>query len=234
MIRVVLIDVDNTLLDFDGYVKFAMKTGFKQFGFKAYEEWMYDEFCAINHGFWRAYEKGEVTYEDILNNRWNSVFEKLGIEGDGVAFEKFFKGTLFNNAILINGAMEALQYLSEKYVVCTATNGPLLQQKNRLKISGINEFTTLDFISEEMGEQKPKREFFEIAKQRINDYFAKKGEKEIQECEMIMIGDSVSSDIDGAKNAGIKTCYFDKSETGKKCKEADVSISGWKEIKNVL
>ena len=61
-----------------------------------------------------------------------------------------------------------------------------------------------------------------------------KKEKEIEESEMIMIGDSVSSDINGAKNAGIKTCYFDKSETGKNCDEADVSISGWREIKNVL
>ncbi len=234
MIRVVLVDVDNTLLDFDGYVKYAMKTGFEQFGLKVYEDWMYDEFCAINHEFWRAYEKGEVTYEDILNNRWNSVFERLGIEGDGVAFEKFFKGTLFNNAILINGSIDALKYLSGKYVVCTATNGPFAQQKNRLKISGINEFTTLDFISEEMGEQKPKREFFDIAKQRLDEYFAQIGEDSVKFEEMIMIGDSVSSDMNGAKNVGIKTCYFDKSETNKKCAEADMSISGWKEVKNVL
>ncbi len=234
MIRVVMIDVDNTLLDFDEYVKFAMKTGFEKFGFKKYEEWMYDEFCIINHGFWRAYEKGEVSYEDILNNRWNSVFEKLGIVGDGVAFEKFFKGTLFDNAILINGAIDALRYLSERYVVCTATNGPFEQQKNRLQISGINEFTTLDFISEEMGEQKPKREFFEIAKRRLDEYFTRNDEKAIEFSEMIMIGDSLSSDISGAKNVGIKTCYFDKSETNKKCAEADVSISGWKEIKNIL
>ena len=202
MIRVVLIDVDNTLLDFDGYVKFAMKTGFEQFGFKAYEEWMYDEFCVINHGFCRAYEKGEVTYEDILNNRWNSVFEKLGIEGDGVAFEKFFKGTLFNNAILINGAIDALKYLNVKYVVCTATNGPLLQQKNRLKISGIDEFTTLDFISEEMGFAKPDKRFFDLVAASIPHF--KKGEA-------IVIGDSLSSDIQGGINAGLDTCWFNPS-----------------------
>jgi len=77
MIRVVMIDVDNTLLDFDEYVKFAMKTGFEKFGFKKYEEWMYDEFCIINHGFWRAYEKGEVSYEDILNNRWKSIWNRF-------------------------------------------------------------------------------------------------------------------------------------------------------------
>ena len=224
MIRVVLIDVDNTLLDFDGYVKFAMKTGFEQFGFKAYEEWMYDEFCVINHGFWRAYEKGEVTYEDILNNRWNSVFEKLGIEGDGVAFEKFFKGTLFNNAILINGAIDALKYLNVKYVVCTATNGPLLQQKNRLKISGIDEFTTLDFISEEMGFAKPDKRFFDLVAASIPHF--KKGEA-------IVIGDSLSSDIQGGINAGLDTCWFNpKGKSG--LHKATYEITNILHIKSIL
>jgi HAD superfamily hydrolase (TIGR01549 family) len=234
VIRVVLIDVDNTLLDFDGYVKFAMKTGFEQFGFIKYEDWMYDEFCVINHGYWSAYEKGEVSYEYILNNRWDSVFEKLGIVGDGVAFEKFFKGTLFNNAILINGAIDALKYLSGKYVVCTATNGPFEQQKNRLEISGINKFTTIDFISEQMGVQKPKKEFFDYAINELNAYFKSRGENELSKDEIIMIGDSASSDINGAKNSGIKACYFDKNKVGKIPQNADYSIDDWLQINRIL
>ena len=234
MIKLVLVDVDNTLLDFDEYVKYAMRIGFDKFGFKTYENWMYDEFCIINHGFWRAYEKGEVSYEQILSGRWNAVFEKLGIDGDGVEFEKFFKGTLFNNAILIDGAIEGLEYLAGKYLVCTATNGPMLQQKNRLSISGIDKFTAFDFISEEMGVQKPKREFFELALDTVNKFLKERGEKEIENSEVIMIGDSLSSDIGGAKNAGIKTCYYDKYNTGIKPDSADFTVSAWSEIKSIL
>lgn len=234
MIRAVLVDVDNTLLDFDGYVKFAMKKGFEEFSLARYEEWMYDEFSVINKGFWLSYERGELTYEQILSGRWNAVFEKLGIKGDGQAFEKFFKDTLFNNAIIIDGALEGLEYLASRYVVCTATNGPLAQQKNRLEISGINEFTAFDFISEEMGVQKPKREFFELALKTLSDYFEKKGEKKLERSEVIMIGDSVSSDIKGAYESGIMTCFYDKYQTGIKPSGADFIVSHWNEIKNVL
>ena len=234
MVRVVLIDVDNTLLDFDGYVKFAMKIGFEKFGFKKYEEWMYDEFCVINKGFWLAYERGEVTYEGILKNRWNSVFEKLGIEGDGVAFEKFFKGTLFNNAILIDGAIDALEYLSKKYIVCTATNGPLLQQKNRLSISGIDKFTTFDFISEEMGIQKPDPGFFDMAIGKINACLENRGQERVLRNEIVMIGDSMTSDIAGAKASGIKTCFFDKNKTANSSAPTDYYMDGWEQIKNIL
>jgi YjjG family noncanonical pyrimidine nucleotidase len=234
VIKLVLVDVDNTLLDFDEYVKYAMRTGFEKFGYKKYEDWMYDEFCVINKRFWTAYEQNELTYDQLLNNRWNTVFEKLGIVGDGVAFEKFFKGTLFNNAILIDGAINALKYLSGKYVVCTATNGPTLQQKNRLAISGIDKFMTFNFISEEMGVQKPKREFFELALDTVNRYLKERGEKEIDKSEVIMIGDSLSSDINGAKNSEMQTCFFDRHKDGKAPQNADFYLRDWSQIKRIL
>ena len=233
MIKAVLIDVDNTLLDFDEYVKYAMRTGFEKFGFKHYEDWMYDEFCSINSEFWGAYEKGEITYEEIMKGRWNAVFEKLGIVGDGVEFEKFFKGTLFHNAILMDGAIETLNYLSTKYIVCTATNGPHLQQLNRLKISGIEKYITHNFISEEMGVAKPDKAFFTLALDRINERQREKGESEITKDNLIMIGDSLSSDMAGAKNSGIKTCFFDKHNKNKPF-DYDYKITNLTQIKDIL
>ena len=233
MIKAVLIDVDNTLLDFDEYVKFAMRTGFEKFGFKKYEDWMYDEFCLINSEFWGAYEKGEITYEEIMKGRWNAIFEKLGIVGDGVEFEKFFKGTLFHNAILMDGALETLNYLSTKYIVCTATNGPYLQQLNRLKISGIEKYVTLNFISEEMGVAKPDKAFFTLALDRINERQREKGERELSFDNLIMIGDSLSSDMLGAKNSGIKTCFFDKNNKNKPF-DYDYKITKLTQIKDIL
>ena len=234
MIKAVLIDVDNTLLDFDEYVKYAMKRGMEEFNIGKYEDWMYDDFCAVNSVCWRAYEDGEITYEDILKTRWNNVFEKIGVKGDGVAFEKFFKATLFNNAILIDGAIESLEYLSKKYIVCTATNGPHLQQENRLKISGISNYTLLNCISEEMGVKKPEKEFFETALSRINEKQREKGEAEISFEQTIMIGDSLSSDMKGAQNCGIKTCFFDKQKSGKKVEGIDYVITSLLQIKDIL
>ena len=233
MIKAVLIDVDNTLLDFDEYVKYAMKIGFEKFGYREYEDWMYDEFCLINNGFWGAYEKGEIAYEDIMKNRWNKVFEKVGIVGDGIEFEKFFKDTLFFNAILIDGAIETLEYLSKKYIVCTATNGPYLQQLNRLKISGIDKFITHNFISEEMGVAKPDNAFFALALDRINEKQRENKEKELSFDNLIMIGDSLSSDMLGAKNSGIKTCFFDKNNRNKPF-PYDFKITKLIQIKDIL
>ena len=233
MIKAVLIDVDNTLLDFDKYVKYAMRTGFEKFGFKQYEDWMYDEFCLINNAFWLSYEKGEIAYEEIMQNRWNKVFEKLGIVGDGIEFEKFFKDTLFYNAILMDGAIETLNYLSTKYIVCTATNGPYLQQLNRLKISGIDKYITHNFISEEMGVAKPDKAFFSLALERINQKQRENDKSELTFDNLIMIGDSLSSDMAGAKNSGIKTCFFDKHNKNKPF-DYDYKITKLTQVKDIL
>lgn len=233
MIKAVLIDVDNTLLDFDKYVKYAMSTGFEKFGFKQYEDWMYDEFCLINNAFWRAFEKGEIAYEEIMQGRWNKVFEKLGIVGDGIEFEKFFKDTLFYNAILIDGAIETLEYLSKKYIVCTATNGPHLQQLNRLKISGIEKYITHNFISEEMGVAKPDKAFFSLALERINQKQRENDKSELTFDNLIMIGDSLSSDMAGAKNSGIKTCFFDRNNKNNPF-DYDYKITKLTQVKDIL
>ena len=111
----------------------------------------------------------------------------------------------------MDGAIETLNYLSTKYIVCTATNGPHLQQLNRLKISGIEKYITHNFISEEMGVAKPDKAFFTLALDRINERQREKGESELTFDNLIMIGDSLSSDMAGAKNSGIKTCFFDKN-----------------------
>ena len=90
MIRAVLLDIDNTLLDFDAYVQTAMKEGFEQFGLGEYTEKTYEIFLSINGPLWHALEKKEITYQELLQVRWNKVFAALGITFDGLAFEKYF------------------------------------------------------------------------------------------------------------------------------------------------
>jgi FMN phosphatase YigB (HAD superfamily) len=83
LIKAILFDIDNTLLDFDSYVKQSMKEGFSEFGIGEYTEESYEIFEKINTEFWHRIELGTLTYDELLLTRWNTVFSALGLQGDG-------------------------------------------------------------------------------------------------------------------------------------------------------
>lgn len=215
MIRAVLLDIDDTLLDFDAYVKNSMKAGFDKFSLAVYDDSMFRIFKQVNSEMWKKLERGEITFEELKRDRWNNVFSALGISFDGQVFEKYFRDCLFDSAILIDGAKDILDYLSGKYIVCAASNGPYEQQLNRLKVGGIYSYFSNYFISEKIGAQKPSEEFFNFCMRELNDTAAVRGEQSILPSEVIMIGDSLSSDMTGTIISGIRTCFFDKHGTGK-------------------
>ena len=214
MIKAVLIDIDNTLLDFDAYVQQAMRDGFEKFGLGRYEDSMYQVFWQINTEMWRGIEQGNLTYEELMASRWNRIFAELGISFDGVIFENYFKDALFESAIPVSGAMDALTRLEGNYILCVASNGPYEQQLNRLKKAGMLPFFSNLFISEKIGFSKPSEEFFSYCLNEINAERRQNGKNEILPSEVIMIGDSLESDMAGAINMGFKTCFFDKNKSG--------------------
>ena len=231
MLKVILLDVDNTLLSFDAYVKETMKNGFQKFGIGVYEEEMFHVFHQVNTSLWQALEKGEIDFEAIKKNRWNTVFERLNIDADGEAFETYFRACLFESAIPIEGAMELLKYLSDKYTLCAASNGPYEQQVNRLKISGMLPYFSDLFISEEIGSQKPSERFFETCIERLN---AKLNET-IKPCDIMIIGDSLSSDMAGGIRMGIQTCFYNPDKKPIPCEmKLDYQVTLLDEIKNIL
>lgn len=200
MIKAVFLDIDNTLLDFDAYVKDSMKVGFEKYGLKKYEDWMFPIFQEINHEMWGRLEQGTLSYQELLKIRWNKVFEALGISFDGWEFEQFFKDYLFDSAIPVEGAMELLEYLKGKYVICAASNGPYEQQVNRLTKGGMIGYFDYLFISERIGVAKPSKLFFEAAIRELNEILPE---------EILIIGDSLTSDMTGGIDSGLKTCLFD-------------------------
>lgn len=103
--QAVFIDIDNTLLDFEEYVKQSMKTGFEHFGLKPYEPYMYDIFTTENNKLWRMIEKGTITFPQLEQIRWNNIFHSLGIEFDGETFEKYFRHALNESAIPVAGGI---------------------------------------------------------------------------------------------------------------------------------
>ncbi len=203
MIRSVWLDLDNTLLDFDAYAQQAMREGFARFGFY-YEPWMFAVFQEETNALWEAVGRGEMTREALEAVRWDRIFRRLGTAGDGAAFECFFKEGLLHSAILEPGARDLLCALSAKYPLCLASNGPVLQQTRRLEAGGLRGFFTHLFLSEDLGAFKPAREFFERALKRQNAGLS----QPLAPNEILMLGDSVSSDIEGAAAFGMKTCFY--------------------------
>ena len=204
MIKAVFFDIDNTLLSFDGYVKQTMKEGFHEFGICEYDDGMFETFTKVNNSLWHRIEEGTLTFDELIKIRWNNIFDALGVKYDGVEFEKYFRSRIFDNAIPIDGAYELLESLKGRYILCTASNGPYAQQINRLKVGKMYDCFDFNFISEDIGHQKPTKEFFDECFRRINS----KLESKILPSEALIIGDSLTSDIRGGKNAGMKTCYF--------------------------
>lgn len=232
-IKAVFIDIDNTLLDFDGYVRQTMKSGFEIFSLKRYEPYMYDVFTRINNALWKEIERRELTFAELENVRWNKIFEALGIDFDGKVFEDYFRKALNESAIPENGAYELLKYLSEKYIVCAASNGPFLQQMHRLELADMAKYFDYIFISEQVGVSKPSHEFFDYAFSHLNGKNGRSG-KSILPHETIIIGDSLSSDIAGGKECGMKTCYYNKNRCSVSPEIADFVVSELADITEFL
>ena len=161
--KAIFIDIDNTLLDFDAYVRTTMEQGFAHFGLPAYRPEMYHTFTAENNKLWRQIEEGTLTFAELQKIRWNNVFAALGIHFDGPAFEHYFRAALHESAIPVPGAMELLQSLSGRALLCVASNGPYEQQLHRLEIGGMKQYFDYFFISEHAGAAKPAPAFFDYA-----------------------------------------------------------------------
>ena len=228
MIKAVIFDVDNTLLSFDGYVKECMKNGFPVFGIKEYKEEMFEVFARINDSLWLQIERKEITFEELQRVRWNLIFEQLGIEADGIEFEAYFREYLNVSAIPMEGALELLNHLKGRYRLYIASNGPYDQQINRLKLSGMLPYFSEVFISQKIGYSKPDPLFFNYCLDHIN----RNEENKILPEEILMVGDSLSSDIAGGKTVGMKTCFLDIKGTGKG--NADWTVSSLSEIGKII
>lgn len=225
MIKAVLIDIDNTLLDFNLSAEQAIKKGFKQFGL-SYSDDVFFTFKKVNDMLWRSIEKRELTREELHLNRWNIIFKRLNCVFDGRVFEKQFLSNLDECACKIDGADDIMRYLSEKYRVFTASNAPSEQQIKRLKISGLIEYIEKPFISQKIGYDKPDARFFEECFKNMQPLLKE---------EAILIGDSYSADICGGHDYGLKTIWFDFEKKGKSDKGvADYKIEKLSEIKRIL
>ena len=223
MIKIVLIDIDNTLLDFDKCAKDSIKKACEVYSLPFAEE-IFSAFIPVNDSLWREIEKGTLTKKRLHEIRFWRVFEAAGVNADGNAFEKTFREFLETSHEKVDGAEELLSYLSTKYRVYAVSNAAHFEQLTRLERAGLSRYISDCFVSEVLGAEKPSAKFFDACFLRIAD-----AEKE----NTVVIGDSLSADMIGGKNYGLKTIWFNK-KGAPSSKIPDYTVYSLAEIKNIL
>lgn len=224
-IKTVLIDIDDTLLDFAKCSEEAIRISCASSGL-TYTQNLCDAFHEINDILWKKIELGSLTSKELHRIRWNMIFGKLGIDADGEAFEADFCKNLSETSSPVDGALDLLKYLSSKYAVYTASNAAHHQQAQRLQKSGMLGFVKACITSVEVGFQKPTKEFF--------DACMKKADVPAKE-EAVIIGDSLTADIEGGISYGLKTIWFNKyGKAPQKGIKPDFTVTALSDIKNIL
>lgn len=229
MIKYILWDIDNTLLSFDLAERASMTKGFQLFDIDIRDKNALDVYKDINDKHWKMLEKGEKTREEILTGRFEEFFDLYDIDYDDSLvndFNLFYQEELGKQVFFNDYAKEVLQKLGKNYKQYAVTNGSKVAQTGKLRNSGLDKIFDGVFISEDLGYDKPSKEFFDIVFESI-------GSK--NKDEYILIGDSLTSDMLGANNAGIKNIWYNPKDLDNKANvKVDYKINNLKEVIEIL
>ena len=224
-IKTVLIDIDDTILDFKKSAKAAILCTAKDMRITFTED-MIEHYFQLNEMLWEDYENGEIERDDIFEQRFPRVFDEFNINADGLEFEKRFQEHFKYEYVFIEGAKEILEYLAPKYDLYIVSNSTYDMQYCRLSSAGICNYFKDIFVSDKIGHQKPTKEFFDCCFESIPNFNSE---------EAIIIGDSLTSDIKGGNMAGIKTCWFNtKGIIELRTIKPNYEILSLEEIKQIL
>ena len=207
MIKFLFIDLDETILDFHKAEAMAIAKTLQSFGLEP-DEQVVTRYSQINKSYWERLERKEVTREFLLINRFADLFAEYGMSVDPVQCARTYEKNLSTGHYFLPGAREAVESLSRKYKLYLASNGTARVQAGRLESANISHFFQEIFISQEVGANKPDREYFDRCCARIPGFDRSK---------TMIVGDSLTSDILGGKQAGIQTCWVNPK--GKPCPE---------------
>lgn len=196
--QTIFLDLDDTLLDFGAAERVAIGKTFRDIGLDPTDA-LLARYRELNEAQWEAFERGELTRERVLLRRFELLFAELHLPFSPAATEDRYRGYLGQGHYFVDGAPELLAYLSPKYDLYLASNGVADTQYSRLESAGISHFFKQIFISETTGHHKPERAYFDYCFARIPNFDPNRA---------LIVGDSLTSDIQGGINAGIRTCWF--------------------------
>lgn len=198
MYKAILLDIDQTILDFNKAEVYAITKLLKSFGVTPTDD-MIIKYHELDICWWQKYEKGLVTKEELLVNRFKEYFALYGIKcNDFSLANKEYLYSLGDVVYYIDDAYLFVKELSKKYDIYVITNGVTATQNRRLNKTNLLPFFKKVYISEQIGFAKPHKEFFNYV---LDDIKMAK-----EDC--LIIGDSLTSDMQGGINSNIDTCWF--------------------------
>lgn len=198
--KYILWDIDGTVLDFLASEAIAIKALFKEYNIGECTDEMLKEYSSINTKYWQALERNEMTKSEILIGRFVEFFGNHGIDTSlAERFNRSYQLALGDYVVFVKNAKEEILREKGKYVLAAVTNGTKIAQEKKLRRSELDKVFDYIFISEDIGVEKPNIEFFE----RVFDRLGVEDKSQV-----LIIGDSLTSDMKGGINAGIDTCWF--------------------------
>lgn len=198
MITTVLLDLDDTILDFKKAERKALSSTLEQMGLRPTED-VIQRYSEINQAQWQLLEENKLTRAQVITRRFSLLFEEKGIEADVDRTQQLYREELAKGHYFLPGAEELLEVLFQSYSLYLVSNGNGKVQDGRIESAGIGKYFREMFISERMGVNKPAKEFFDLCFARIG---------EVNPEQTVIIGDSLTSDIRGGLNAGIHTIWY--------------------------
>ncbi len=225
MIKFVFLDLDDTILDFHKAEQVALTNALIHFGIEPTQSTL-DLYHRINKAQWERLERGELTREEVKVERYRILYSMLGIDLSPKDTTAYYESQLAIGHYFIDGALDLLEQLHSKYSLYIASNGAKKVQNSRLASAGIEKYFDSIFISENLGYNKPDKRFFENCFEYIDNFDKSKA---------VIIGDSLTSDIKGGKNAEIKTIWYNPKRIANKTDvKPDFEVSDLSQIPEIL
>ena len=193
----IMMDIDNTLLDFDAAERKALLETLQQFSLPC-DEAAVSRYHEINSSLWGELNKGKIRRDKLVVERFDRFVKEVGAAAKATELNRAYTEHLATHADVIPGAEEALQELAEVATMIAVSNGTELVERGRLKLSGFEKYFDDIFVSEAVGVSKPNPKIFQMAMRKLGIEHSDK---------VLVVGDSLSADIQGGVNAGLDTCW---------------------------
>lgn len=223
MLKSIFIDVDDTIFDFGAGQKTALYNTFNELNYYI-DEAIYSKYDAINIFHWKKFERGETTKDKLVIDRFVALFKEIGLNGDPLKTEEIYRKFLDEQAVWLDGAEDGVKCLSNKYDLYATTNGCGTTQINRIRKSGLDKYLKGVFVSEDVGYPKPRREYYEYCFKNST------AEKE----STLAMGDSLTSDVAGGINFGLKTLWCNFKSLPVPDIKIDYVAYNWNDVKSIL
>ena len=225
MIEYLFLDLDDTILDFKKAEHIALQKTLRDAGIEPTEA-VCALYSRINVSYWERLERKELTRAQVMLGRFEELVQTLGAAADAKACADACAYNLGIGHYVLPSAEEAVASLAKKYKLYITSNGTASVQSGRLASANISHYFEDIFISQDMGADKPAKAYFDACFARIPD---------IDPAKTMIVGDSLTSDILGGKNAGILTCWINPThKPGREDIRPDYELESLTQLEEML